>query len=78
MKIKTFRVPCTLENGELLMDIEKQSEQSHLEITVSETDITKMASQVGQYNSNQMSQTKSILKAMGGESFVLRQILVEG
>jgi len=60
------------------MDTENQSEQSHLEITVSETDITKMASQVGQYNSNQMSQTKSILKAMGGESFVLRQILVEG
>lgn len=91
MKIKTFKIPCHLEDGELVMDEDKATEMPMLtKSDLNESDIVKLAAQIAQYNSDQMRESKVILNTTGnvktgkqfknqgdGTTFVLRQILVE-
>lgn len=91
MKIKTFKIPCHLVNGELVMEEDKATEMPMLtKSDLNESDIVKLASQIAQYNSDQIRESKVILNTTGnvktgkqfknqgdGTTFILRQILVE-
>lgn len=76
MKIKTFKIPCTVKGEDFILDEDNKEEVPHLEKMAEGEELLKLSVQVSQYNANQLNETKGILKH-GGSAFIFRQIIVQ-